>query len=135
KANLLSPKPKQNAIFGFLIGIFLASLIAYAISRFDPRIRSLIAVEELFQTHVLAALPRVRHPIVRRSGKLVPSRHLTESIVRLHTTLRLGEAVDGHAARSPRTVLLLSADSGDGKSTVAAALSLVARDAGENVLL
>jgi Mrp family chromosome partitioning ATPase len=135
KATLLSPKPKQNAIFGFLIGIFLASLVAYAISRFDRRVRSLAGVEEIFQTHVLAALPSVRHPIVRRAGRLVPSRHLTEPIVRLHTTLRLGDAVDGHPARPPRSILLLSADPGDGKSTVAAALSLVARDAGENVLL
>ena len=135
KAALVSPKPKQNAIFGFLIGIFLASLIAYTVSRFDRRLRSLAAVEEIFQTHVIAALPHVRHPIVRRDGKLHPSRRLTESIIRLHTTLRLGEAVDGHRARPPRSILLLSADPGDGKSTVAAALSLIARDANENVLL
>jgi capsular polysaccharide biosynthesis protein len=49
KAELVSPHPKQNAIFGFAIGIVLAALAAYVASRFDRRLRSLRDIEAAFQ--------------------------------------------------------------------------------------
>ncbi|HMC50086.1 MAG TPA: Wzz/FepE/Etk N-terminal domain-containing protein, partial [Solirubrobacterales bacterium] len=36
----LSPKPTRNAIFAFVLGIVLASIVTYALSRFDRRLRS-----------------------------------------------------------------------------------------------
>lgn len=49
KAQLVAPMPKKNAIFGFAIGIVLATLIAYIVSRFDRRLRSLSDIEAAFQ--------------------------------------------------------------------------------------
>ncbi len=132
-ATLISPKPRQNAIFGFLIGVFLAACAAYAASRFDRRLRSLPEIESALRTQVLAALPSSRAPIVRRDGRLAPASALLEPLRRLHTTLQLGDMLEHDRERSPRVILFVSADAGDGKSTLIADLALVQRDAGERV--
>src|SRR6185312_11037242 len=46
-SQLISPHPKKNAEFAFVIGIVLASIDAYALSRFDRRLRSLADVESV----------------------------------------------------------------------------------------
>jgi Mrp family chromosome partitioning ATPase/capsular polysaccharide biosynthesis protein len=132
-AQLVSPKPRKNAIFGFAIGILLASIAAYTLSRFDRRLRSLADIEAIFQTPILTALPTVRRPIVGSHGTLVPSRFLQEPLRRLHTTLQLAETPNRDRDGAPRSILFVSADAGDGKSTLAATLALVQRDAGERV--
>ncbi len=141
-AKLLSPKPKQNAIFGLLIGIFLAACMVYAASRFDRRLRTLREIEAALHSQVLAALPNCRTPIVRRTGApragsaggaLGPADALLEPLRRLHTTIQLGDMLEHDRERSPRVILFMSADTGDGKSTLIADLALVQRDAGERV--
>src|SRR5271165_7318776 len=82
---------------------------------------------------ILAALPSVRTPIVNRKGELRPARSLSEPLRRLHATLQLESTRNGQA-RPPRSILFVSADSGDGKSTVAAGLALVQREAGHRVV-
>ncbi len=49
KAELIGPKPRKNAIFGFAIGIVLATLAVYVVSRFDRRLRTLSDIEAAFQ--------------------------------------------------------------------------------------
>jgi Mrp family chromosome partitioning ATPase/capsular polysaccharide biosynthesis protein len=124
--------PKKNAIFGFVIGIFLAAIAAYTLNRFDRKVRTLAGLEAVFGVQVLAALPRVRHPIVRQDGELKPTRALREPLRRLHVALKLGPSLNGRGAR-PRTVLVLSPDAADGKSTVASGIALSLREGGERV--
>jgi Mrp family chromosome partitioning ATPase/capsular polysaccharide biosynthesis protein len=144
-AVLLSPKPRKNAIFGFVIGLVLAAIAAYVLGRLDRRVRSLSALEGTFHAQILAALPQVRRPVVRREGRPSPSRFLLEPTRRLHTALALG-AANGHGANGQvagqgshpagaRVLLFTSADDGDGKSTVIADLALVQREAGERVAI
>jgi succinoglycan biosynthesis transport protein ExoP len=132
-AVLLSPKPRKNAIFGFVLGIVVAAIAAYAFSRFDRRLRTLSDIESVFQTQIITALPATRRPIIRRDGRPAPARSLLEPLRRLHTTLQLGEILDHDREISPRSILFVSPDPGDGKSTVVANLALVQRDAGERV--
>jgi Mrp family chromosome partitioning ATPase len=132
-AVLLSPKPRKNAIFGFVVGLVLAAIAAYALGRFDRRLRSLAGIESAYSAQTLAGFPKVRRPIVRRDGVPAPSRFLVEPLRRLHTALQLGVTPDPRRARGSRTVLFVSADAGDGKSTLAADLALVQRDAGQRV--
>src|SRR5437763_12950242 len=75
-AQLVSPKPRKDAIFGFVIGVVLASIAAYALSRLDRRLRTLDGIESIFGSQVLAALPKVGRPVVLRAGQPVPSRPL-----------------------------------------------------------
>ena len=135
QAQLVSPHPKSNAIFGFAIGLLLASIVAYAASRFDRRLRSLTAIEEIYQTQILTALQAVRRPVLRRDGQPAPAPPLREGLWRLQTTLQVGHAENGNgsAGRGPRVILCISADPGDGKSTVAGALALAQAEAGERV--
>ncbi len=132
-ATPLSPRPKRNAIFGFVLGIVLASIAAYALSRFDRRLRSLADIEEAFQTQILTALPSIKAPIVRRDTERAPAEPLREPLRRLHTTLQLRGLLDHDRETSPRSILFVSAEAGAGKSTLIASLALVQRDAGERV--
>jgi Mrp family chromosome partitioning ATPase len=132
-AQLIGPEPRKSAIFGFVLGLVLAAIAAYVLSRFDRRLRSLSGVEETFQAQILTALPDVRRPIVRRDGLSSPSRMLLEPLRRLHTGLRLTGTPGQEPGASPSVLLMMSPDAGDGKSTLVADLALIKRDAGERV--
>ncbi|HUN78804.1 MAG TPA: Wzz/FepE/Etk N-terminal domain-containing protein [Solirubrobacteraceae bacterium] len=134
-ATLVSSSPKHNAIFGFLVGALLAAFAAYALSRFDRRLRSLADIEAALGTQILTALPRTRAPIVGGGGQPVPAPALLEPLRRLHMALRLGDMLEHDRARPPRRVLFVSADPGDGKSTLISGLALVQREAGERVVV
>lgn len=136
-AELLSPQPKKDAIFGFVIGLVLAAIAAYILSRFDRRLRTLDGIESMFRVPVLTALPKVARPLVRRDdGQPAPSRQLLEPVRRLYTSLQLGPLADRLAASEGRRVILfLSPDPGDGRSTAIADLGLVQRDSGERVTI
>jgi len=142
-SKLLSPHPKTNAIFGFAIGLLLAALAAYLRGRFDRRLRSMSAIEAAYQTQILTALQAVRRPLVSRDGHPAPAKSLLEPLWRLQTTLQVGSAstnglpangasANGHGSAS-RVILCVSADPGDGKSTLVATLALAMADAGERV--
>lgn len=134
-AQLLGPAPKKNAIFGFVIGLVLASIAAYVLGRLDRRLRSLGDVEAVFGVPILAALPTVKRPIVHENGRPRPSAMLLEPLRRLHATLQVGEPARGEPFLSGRQLLFISADAGDGKSTAIADLALVQRDAGKRALV
>jgi succinoglycan biosynthesis transport protein ExoP len=137
-ATRLSPKPHQDAIFGLVLGLVLAAIAAYVFSRFDRRLRSLAGIEAVTGLPVLSALPKVRRPVVRSSGQPPrPSVNLLEPLRRLQAAVALRER-NGAGASAPssgRVILFVSPDPGDGKSTIAADLALVQRDAGERVVL
>ena len=143
-AQLVAPKPKDNAIFGFLIGLVLAALAAYVLDRLDRRVRSLGTVEQIFGDQILAALREIRRPLIVRGGRPAPAKMLREALWRLQTALEVGAGTENGRAvangepraashTAPRTILCVSADAGDGKSTVIAALALTWGEAGKRV--
>ncbi|HTU79285.1 MAG TPA: Wzz/FepE/Etk N-terminal domain-containing protein [Solirubrobacteraceae bacterium] len=129
----ISSSPKRNALFGFVLGLVLAAIAAYLLSRFDRRLRSLSEIEQVFQTEILVALPSVKAPVKRPDGRRAPAPALLEPLRRLQTTLQLGHVIDGARQSGPRVILFLSTDAGDGKSTLIANLARVQSDAGERV--
>jgi Mrp family chromosome partitioning ATPase len=131
KALLLGPLPKKNAEFGFVIGLVLAAIAAFLLGRLDRRLRTLADVEAIFHAQILAVLPQVRRPIVSTDGYPRPSRFLIEPLRLLRTQLLLNGAPVSDRQDQPRSILVLSADSGDGRSTIAVDLALVQREAGE----
>ena len=145
-AVLYSPKPRQDAIFGFVIGVVLAAIAAYVLDRLDRRLRTLGRIEAVMREPILTALPKVGRTVVRDEGGPRPSGQLLEPLRRLHTALRpvqsrngapatAGAAAVAKGQSSGRTILFLSAEPGDGKSTVVADLALVLRDAGQRVVV
>jgi len=131
----LSSSPKRNALFGLVLGILLAAIVTYAFSRFDRRLRSLADIEAAFDMQILTALPTIRRPIVSRDGEPTPAPSLREPLRRLHTTLQLWDTLERDGRPAPRSILFVSPDAGDGKSTLIADLALVQRDAGERVAI
>jgi Mrp family chromosome partitioning ATPase len=121
-ARAVTPRPLGNAVFGFVLGLVLASGVVYLRSRLDRRIRSLAELERVFRRQVLAAIP----PLGRRSTQI---RAMSEPLRRLITILELDRGPD----TATRRVLITSAQKGEGKSTVVSGLALVARDAGLRV--
>src|SRR5437588_377267 len=88
-------------------------------ARWKGRSRSLAAIEHAFQAQILTALPRVRRPIVGQDGVPAPSRLLREPLRRLQVGVTLAPSNtlgDGGTVR-PISLLFVSADPGDGKST------------------
>ncbi len=140
-AALVGPHPKSNAIFGFVIGLLLASFAAFVLGRLDRRLRSLGAIEGVFQTQILTALQTVRRPLVQREGNPAPAKTLREALWRLQTTLQVGQTAEpqhnggSQTNAAPRVILCLSADPGDGKSTLVAALALAQREGGLRVAI
>jgi Mrp family chromosome partitioning ATPase len=140
---LVGPKPKSDAEFGFVLGLVLAALAVFTVSRFDRRLRSLEGVEAAMQAPLLSALPKAPRPIVHRDGSVRPSNVLLEPLRRLHTALHLIDppgngAASGNgvsSARRSRVLLFVSPDPGDGKSTLVADLALTQREAGERVVV
>jgi Mrp family chromosome partitioning ATPase/capsular polysaccharide biosynthesis protein len=137
-ATLLSPMPRKDAIFGFVLGLVLAAIAAYALSRLDRRLRSIRAIEALTELPLLSAMPKVRRPIVVSAGQSPrPSAHLLEPLRRLQAALRLSDTtISATVPQSPaRIILFVSPDPGDGKSTMVADLALAQREAGERVVV
>jgi Mrp family chromosome partitioning ATPase/capsular polysaccharide biosynthesis protein len=137
-AKKLSPMPRKDAIFGFVLGLVLATIAAYALSRFDRRLRSIPAIEALTGLPLLSAMPKVRRPIVLSAGQSPrPSAHLLEPLRRLQAALRLSDTtISATVPQSPpRIILFVSPDPGDGKSTMVADLALAQREAGERVVV
>jgi Mrp family chromosome partitioning ATPase len=132
----VSASPKKNAIFGFVLGLILAGVIAYILERTDARIRRLGDIEAIFGTQILAALPTVRSPVVRPDGRRLPARPLVEPLRRLHTVLQLDGPRDGtEVEHHNRVLLFMSPDPGDGRSSVVANLARVQCDAGKRVVV
>jgi Mrp family chromosome partitioning ATPase/capsular polysaccharide biosynthesis protein len=148
-ALLLSPKPRQDAVFGFVIGLVLAAIAAYVLDRLDRRLRSLGRIEEVMHASILAALPKVSRTVIHGEGGPRPSGPLLEPVRRLYTALQAIRVPSDDAGHGPtagvelsqssqgagKAILFISADPGDGKSTLVANLALVQRDAGARVVV
>ena len=131
-AELLEPMPKQNAIFGFLLGVVLAIFVAFGLERLDRTLRDIGYVEGSLGGPLLAAVPRLKRPIRDDGGQISLAPRMQDAIRRANATLTTLELADG---RAPRTLLCTSPDVGDGKSTLTAALAVVKAEAGEHVVV
>ncbi len=132
-AQLVSPMSRNNAIFGFMLGLLAAGIAVFTLSRFDRRIRSFGQIEAIFKAQILTALPKERAPIDYPDGHPRPAGSLLEPLRRLHTALQFGDMLEPARTTRPRLILFLSANRGDGKSTLVADLAIVQSDAGARV--
>ena len=133
-----SPKPLRNAVFGFVLGLTLASGVVLLVARMDRRIRSLGDTERLFDRPIMAAIPRLRRPVRLAVRGREPADGVREPLRRVLTTLQLDRPSTGTergAGKEARRILITSAQSGEGKSVIAANLALVARELGARAAL
>jgi succinoglycan biosynthesis transport protein ExoP len=113
-----SPKPAVDAAIGLVLGLILAALLVFGLERYDRRVKTVEDVEELFETPVIGLIPESH--ALRSPGALGTPRE-QDAFRMVRTQLRYFD-VD----RTIRRVMVTSADSEEGKSTLALNLARAA---------
>jgi capsular exopolysaccharide synthesis family protein len=117
-----SPSPRRAAAVGVLLGLLLGFAIALLLERLDRRIRDAKEVEELFDRPLVGSVPQ--------SGGSRLGSEQAEAYRLLRANLRYF-----NVGRDVHSVLITSAASGDGKTTIAWNLAATAAQTGSHVLL
>jgi receptor protein-tyrosine kinase len=127
-----SPKVVRNTVLGGLFGLILGVGLAFLLARLDRRIRKPEDLASAFGLPLLGVVPESDAYAAGSKGNgttALPPRE-AEAFRMLRAHLRYFN-ID----RQVRTVLVSSATSGEGKSTVARHLAQAAASMGTNVLL
>jgi capsular polysaccharide biosynthesis protein/MinD-like ATPase involved in chromosome partitioning or flagellar assembly len=131
-----SPRPLRNSAIGAFVGLIIGLALALVVEQLDRRIRRTDQLEEVLGLPVLAQVPR-RRALSRKALRLDGSGWLqgrgpleSEPFRRLRANLRYYGGEQG-----VRSVLMTSADTQSGKTTVALQLSAAAASVGARVLL
>jgi capsular exopolysaccharide synthesis family protein len=127
----------RNLAIGLGAAIIVGFLLAWLLDRFDRRLKTVEQVEQIYELPVLARIPRSRSYGKRgRRGQADA----------LSTTLGFSEEAESFRAlranlryfnvdRPIRSVLVVSPQSGDGKSTIARHLAITMASMGDSVVL
>jgi len=127
----VQPKPGRNAILAGLVGLLLASGLAFMLDFLDDRIRSTEELRDRFGLLPLATSWLVHGGTenLRPETAMSVSNQFSEAIRLLQTNLEF-------AALGRVTVIgVTSASAGEGKSTIVANLALAEAQAGKRVVL
>jgi receptor protein-tyrosine kinase len=122
-----APHPKRNAAFALLISLVAAWLLAYALEWRDRRIKRLEDMERIYELPLIGAVPQVAGDVGEDGG---PADSLREAHRTLRTNLQLSVIDD-----QLRTIIVVSAIPGEGKSTVVRNLALAYKEAGARVAI
>jgi Mrp family chromosome partitioning ATPase/capsular polysaccharide biosynthesis protein len=119
--------PLSNAIFALVFSLMLAIGAAFLLEYMTRKVSSVEDAEEIYGLPVLSEVPKVDSPSLQSAGGVEVAKDLHEPFHRLQTNLdmlsREGEL---------RTILVVSAAPGEGKSVVTRNLGLLYREAGRN---
>jgi len=122
-----SPRPVQAGIIGLFLGLLIGCLLAIVVERADRRIKTIAEAEDLYQTPLIGVIPQ--HPSLA-SG--ISSEPLVNEAFRMVRARMRYYNVD----REMKTVLVTSAEVGEGKTTVAVNLAAIAAEgSAQRVLL
>jgi Mrp family chromosome partitioning ATPase len=124
-----APKPGRNAVFAGALAFLFALVLAYVFDRSDRRLRSIEDMEAMFDTAILAGIPRVNNPIPGHGSRddMIPE--LREP----YHTLRVNLELIRNKRGGGKSLLVTSGLPGEGKSTVVRNLALAYRDSGMRV--
>ena len=127
-----SPKPKRAALIGGFAGLLLGFALALVREQLDRRLRGAKALGETFDLPILASVPTSRSLSSMGAGQGVEALPAAEreAFQMLRANLRFL-----NTERELRSVVVTSAASGDGKTTVALNLAMADASVGRNVLL
>jgi polysaccharide biosynthesis transport protein len=121
-----SPKPKRDALIGLLIGLLAGAGMAYVLNLLDRHIKQTDDLERLYQLPLLASIPQ--RTFTTRGPDLEQEQFEPYRILHANLETLLGQTAN-------YLVVVTSAISMEGKSTVAANLARVIAFAGHNVIL
>lgn len=119
-----SPNLKRAPILGLLAGLAIGLAAVFLSDLFDRRIKTIEEFETAYELRAIGSLPRLARPHLATSPEFLESFRILRSALSY-----LGGEADS------RTVLVTSAVSGEGKTTVAAGLAYATALAGHQVVL
>ncbi len=130
-----SPKVARNTVLGGLLGLLLGLALAFLLERLDRRIKQPEDLERIFQLPLLGMIPDSpaypRHTSQHKGEGLAPLPAREIEVFRmLRARLRYF-----NVNRDLRLMLVTSADSADGKTTVVQNLAEAAASTGGRVLI
>jgi capsular exopolysaccharide synthesis family protein len=127
----VSPRPRRNAAVGLLLGLLLGFALMFLLEQFDRRLREPDDAEGAFGLPIVARIPASKSLRRRASWRQFDLRPAdAEAFRKLRANLRYF-----NDAEPIRSLVVTSAVSSEGKSTVALNLALVEAQAGRRVLL
>jgi Mrp family chromosome partitioning ATPase/capsular polysaccharide biosynthesis protein len=127
-----SPHPKRDAVIGFLVGLVLGVLLAVLRERLDRRIREVEEVEAIYRAPTLGLVP------FRKGRRGTRAKSLADfggasMLADAYRTIRTNLSLLQLETEQP-VIVVTSATSEEGKSTVAANLAHVLSVTGKHVL-
>ena len=126
-----TPKPARNLALGLLLGLLLGFGLALVREVLDTKVRSEADVHRVTDASVIARIgyddDAPAHPLIVQSS---PHSHRSEAFRRLRTNLQFLDIAD-----QPKTIVVTSSLTGEGKSTTAVNLAISLADAGSRVAL
>lgn len=126
-----SPDPMRILPLGLILGLLVGYAVAYVRHRNDTVLRHVEDVEQISGSGVLGILPQSEDlGSEKGDARRVKAFHEREALRKLRTNLRFVD-VD----HQPRSIVVTSANQGEGKSTVASNLATVLAESGEQVVL
>jgi succinoglycan biosynthesis transport protein ExoP len=121
-AEKIRPRPRKNAILGFLFGAVVGVALAFLAEALDRRVRDEHEIDEVLGLPLLARIPQPPRAL-QKSNDLVmlqdPTGAQSETFRKLRTSL---EFVNSQGAA--RTIMVTSAVEQEGKSTTVANLAV-----------
>lgn len=124
------PKPERDAAFAFAISLGFGLALVFALERFDRRIKSVDEVAKVYGVPLLSSIPHTSTPVDVHDGKAAVPDSLREPFRSLRTNLQLA-SLD----RPIKRIVVASAISGEGKSTIVRNLALTYREWGLSVVV
>ena len=124
-----SPKTSKNVALGVLVGLVVGLVLALVLDRFDRRIRKPEELEAIYGRPVLGSVAQSAALAKVATQNALPAAE-AEVFSMIRARLRFL-----NVNRDIRTVLIASAEPGDGKTTIARHLSEAAARLGARVLL
>jgi Mrp family chromosome partitioning ATPase/capsular polysaccharide biosynthesis protein len=122
-----APRVVRNAIFAAFVGLFLGTCLAFALERLNRRLTTVEDVERIFDEPVLSVVPE-GDAAQSRDGQPVLAEDFKEAFRSLRINLELASL-----EQPLKSLLVVSALPGEGKSTVLRNLALVYAEAGLRV--
>lgn len=126
-----TPNPKLNLALGLLMGLAVGVGLAVLREVLNTKVRTEDDVQKVTDFSVIARIgydeDASQHPLIVHSS---PHSHRSEAFRRLRTNLQFLDIED-----RPKTIVVTSSLSGEGKSTTAINLAITLADAGSKVAL
>lgn len=127
-----SPKPRRNGILGLIVGLMSGIGLALLLERFNRAVRTAAEASAIFNLPVLGTIPESKAIVYANTGASDPSLPFgeTEAFRMLRASLQYFNVDKGLT-----TLMITSASSQEGKSTVAWNLALAAATRNSVLLL